>query len=496
VKVQGGLGGAEVSSTMRSNMSETTFASLSIHANTKRAIAEVLGYSHMSAVQAASLPAAIEGFDILARARTGTGKTMAFLIPGIEMLLRGGAARMGSISMLVVSPTRELAIQIAEEAKKLLTFHTFAVQHVIGNTPIGGEQKRLAENRCDILVGTPGRLIDHIERGTVRLGQSKSINLVNMLSKMSYLVLDEADRLLDMGFVNEIKKILAALPKERNTFLFSATVPKEIQGVASIALRKDHMRFIDTIGEDAESTVAAVQQQWAVCSMEDFYATTLMILQQHCQVVDFKIIVFCCTARQTQHMAETFLALGLPALQIHSRMSQPARSKASEAFRKGTSLVLFSSDVTARGLDYPDVTLVLQAGVPSNREQYIHRLGRTGRAGKLGCGVMLLCDFESYFVKDLKDLPLQSIGAVQANPDAVVAINAALKQVDIKLGEMCYSAWLGFYNSQRGVRWSKPELVQHANKWAKVIGLAKQPVLEKKTVGKMGLKGIPGLLVQ
>jgi len=218
----------------------------------------------------------------------------------------------------------------------------------------------------------------------------------------------------------------------------------------------------------------------------------LTLVTEHMREPDFKIIVFCVTARQTQQAAETFQKMGLPALQIHSRMSQSARTKTSEKFRGGTNMIMFSSDVSARGMDYPDVTFVIQVGVPSDKAQYVHRIGRTARAGKSGSGFLLLSDFETYFMNDVKDLPLQR-ATLQITPQQVAAVQQALAQMDPKTGEQAYQAWLGFYNSQKRIRWSKPELVQQANNYAQTIGLSYVPALEKKTVGKMGLKGVPGL---
>lgn len=255
---------------------------------------------------------------------------------------------------------------------------------------------------------------------------------------------------------------------------------------------REGYQYVDTIGEGEQNTLQHVPQMWATCTLAEQYASMLAILVQQQQMPNHKIIVFCVTARQTQHAAETFLAMGMPALQIHSRMSQSARTKCSDKFRLGTNMILFSSDVSARGMDYPDVTFVLQVGVPSDRSQYVHRIGRTARAGKSGSGFLLLCDFESYFINDLKDLPLVR-ERIDIPQQYHAAVQQALTRVDVKSGEQAYQAWLGFYNSQRRVKWSKAELVQQANRYAQIIGLREQPALEKKTVGKMGLKGVPGL---
>jgi len=313
-----------------------------------------------------------------------------------------------------------------------------------------------------------------------------------MASGLRCLILDEADQLLEMGFRKEVEKILGLIPRDRQTLLFSATIPEGIKQICALAMRGDY-QYIDTIGEDAVNTLEHVPQWWQAVKLEEQLPAMLTVIRENSQTPSFKIIVFCVTARQTQQSAEAFCGMGIPALQIHSRMSQPARTKTSEKFRDGTNMILFSSDVSARGMDYPDVTFVLQVGVPSDRAQYIHRLGRTARAGKSGAGYLLLCDFETYFLNLVKDLPLQKAN-LSITPEAFDTVRKGLTKVDNKTSEQAYQAWLGYYNSQGRIRWSKTELVQQANKYAQVgLGLDYQPALEKKTVGKMGLKGVPGI---
>lgn len=348
-----------MSSTLGQYLTDVTFASLNVAEETKRGIIEVLGYTNLSAVQAASLPPAVAGYDLLARAKTGTGKTIAFLVPAIQVLVAARPHR-NDISVLAISPTRELASQISKEASALLKFHPFETQVVVGGTNMKAEQKRLAEQRCDILVATPGRLIDHLTQGEITVGRSR-MDVRAKCARLRCLILDEADQLLEMGFRQEIEKVLALIPKERQTLLFSATVPEGIRQIAGMALRPHAMQYVDTIGEQDQATLAHVEQRWAACSMEDQFATIYTLLQQQCQIPNYKIIVFLVTARQTQHCAEVFAALGVPSLEIHSRKSQSARTKTSEQFRKGSNLVLFSSDVSARGMDYPDITRTTEA---------------------------------------------------------------------------------------------------------------------------------------
>merc|ERR1711871_1230007 len=218
---------------------------------------------------------------------------------------------------------------------------------------------------------------------------------------------------------------------------------------------------------------------------------------------DYKIIVFFTTARLTGFMARLFNEMGVKTLEIHSRKSQSQRSRTADQFRDGCNLILFSSDVSARGMDYPDVTCVLQVGL-TDREQYIHRLGRTARAGKEGHGTLLLAPFEtSSMTKTLSDIPLRTVSLETLRLDGFrSAVDRGLQKVmrdpEFKsLAQSTYAAWLGFYNSNlKNCGWDKPELVRQANLYSKCLGLLEVPFLEKKTVGKMSLRGVPGLMIK
>lgn len=244
-------------------------------------------FTHLTEVQDATLPAVLDGGDVMARAKTGTGKTMAFLIPAIEALCRNPPSK--GISVLILSPTRELASQIAKEAEALLTFHPFKAQVVYGGTNINSERNRL-QGRCDVLVATPGRLIDHLENS----------GLASKLQNIRTLVLDEADQLLEMGFRPAIEKVLGFLPRSRQTLLFSATMPQSVQQVAGLALKQQHA-FIDTIKEEDSATNVQVEQSYALIPMEQQFVSVFTVLRQHAQEMsDHKVIVFFTTARLTQ----------------------------------------------------------------------------------------------------------------------------------------------------------------------------------------------------
>lgn len=346
---------SRTSATTLSQVTGALFASLDIHPATKDALQLDMRYANMTMVQEQTIPVSVTGVDVIAKAKTGTGKTLAFLIPAIEKCVEEPRQK-GAISSLIISPTRELAQQIQEEAEMLANRHSpkLKVMCIVGGTNMNRDLKGF-ENPPDILIATPGRLNDHLENQ----------NLPRMLKKLRCLIFDEADQLLDMGFRPAIQKVMAALPPKatRQTLLFSATLPDDVKAMSELATRPgDQTTFIDTVGEE-ENTHQHVDQEYVVTTIQEQPLELYRVLKEAMAEDDkgFKIIAFFTTARQTQLFAELFNILGFPVLEIHSRLSQPARKRVSDEFRnsKGRS-IMFSSDVSARGLDYPDVTKVIQ----------------------------------------------------------------------------------------------------------------------------------------
>ncbi|XP_021748836.1 DEAD-box ATP-dependent RNA helicase 31-like [Chenopodium quinoa] len=474
-----------------SYLSETRFDQCSISPLSLKAIKDV-GYEKMTMVQAATLPVILKGKDVMAKAKTGTGKTVAFLLPSIETVLKtppaGRDQKKPPILVLVICPTRELATQAAKEAKTLLKYHpSIGAQVVIGGTRLSLEQKHTQTNPCQILVATPGRLIDHMEN---------TAGFATRLRGVKILVLDEADHLLDMGFRKAIEKIIAAVPKERQTLLFSATVSDEVHQICHIALKRDH-QFISTVQEGSEETHAKVSQVHLVAPLENQFPLLYTILKDHISDdVNYKVLVFCTTAMVTAFVADLLGELNLNVREIHSRKPQSYRTKVSDEFRMSKGIILVTSDVSARGVDYPDVTLVIQVGAPSEREQYIHRLGRTGRKGKEGQGILLLAPWEDSFLKSIKDLPITKATPPIVDPDTRKKVERALSKVDMQSKEKAYQAWLGYYNSNKSVGRDKMKLVEVANEFSRSMGLDTPPAIAKITLGKMGLKNVPGLRVK
>ncbi|PKU78888.1 DEAD-box ATP-dependent RNA helicase 31 [Dendrobium catenatum] len=471
-----------------SYLSEARFDQFSLSPLSLKGI-KAVGYERMTVVQEATLPVILKGKDVLAKAKTGTGKTVAFLLPAIEVVAKlpppDRDNRRPPIHVLVICPTRELADQAAAEASKLLRYHaSIGVQVVMGGTRLALEQKRMQANPCQILVATPGRLRDHMEN---------TPGFTSKLSGVKVLVLDEADRLLDMGFRKDIEKIVAELPKQRQTLLFSATVSDEVRQICYIAMKRDN-EFISTVEEGSEETHSQVTQMHLSAPLDKQFSILYGILSDHiAEDVDYKVIVFCTTAMVTKLVADLLAELNLNVREMHSRKPQTYRTRVSKEFKESKGLILVSSDVSARGVDYPDVSLVIQLGVPADRDQYIHRLGRTGRKGKGGKGLLLLAPWEDFFLDNIRDLPIEKAEVPLIDPDTRKKVERALAHVEMKNKERAYQAWLGYYNSIKNVAREKSKLVLLANEFSRSMGLDNPPAIPIIVLRKMGLNNVPGI---
>eukprot|EP01063_Lacrimia_lanifica_P030860 TRINITY_DN4987_c3_g1_i1.p2 TRINITY_DN4987_c3_g1~~TRINITY_DN4987_c3_g1_i1.p2 ORF type:complete len:627 (+),score=279.07 TRINITY_DN4987_c3_g1_i1:161-1882(+) len=486
---------SRTTSTTLSQITSERFADLRVHDLTRRAMAEVLRYETMTQVQAKTIPVSLSGSDILAKAKTGTGKTLAFLLPSLEHALQVPAGqRRGFVTILIISPTRELAQQIADEGKQVMTFmDSMSLMCVYGGTNISTDTRKIRQRVPDVLVGTPGRLNDLFGNHGLR----------ENMARLRCMVFDEADQLLDMGFRPAITEMLKLLPPKttRQTLLFSATMPNDVMHIAKFALR-DGFQHVDCVGKEKD-THQHVDQSVIVHPLKNQFAELAKCIMDgiNDDPQGYKILAFFTTARMTQMAAEVFNGMGIHVLEMHSRKSQSARNKCSEQFRDRSRLIMFSSDVSARGMDYPDVSRVIQIGLPADTAQYTHRLGRTARAGKTGDGLLLLSDFEASFIQGLKQKgDVQQVPAMGPEEAAQIQprIDAALRKLPEVTVSSAYQAWLGYYNSNlRKVGWSKPQLVQRANEWIVDMCLAPDvPMLQAKTVGKMGLRDTPGLRVE
>ncbi|ORZ17035.1 P-loop containing nucleoside triphosphate hydrolase protein [Absidia repens] len=462
----------------------------SINPLTQRSLSKIFKYQDMSVVQAAVLSRLPNENDMFVKAKTGTGKTLAFLVAALETSLAGKSKEdlrhCEGTSILVISPTRELAYQIAEEAKKLTKFYPFGVHCLVGGDSKRRQIQQLERGRCDIVVATPGRLNDMLS--SVR-------HLKRACENLKVLVLDEADQLLDMGFKQELQRILTHLPEKRQTMLYSATISKEIRkNLGDFALSREH-DIIDTVGKDEVNTHMHVKQSALVAPYENQLQHLQNLLETHEAANSGKVIVFLPTTKQTMLYAQLLKYL-LPKRmihEIHSRKSQDQRSRIASRFRKSNDGILVTSDVSARGVDYPGVSLVVQVGVPSTREQYIHRLGRTGRAGREGEGVIVLAPFETEFLKnEISDLPVTKLESSTLDEEKVGvnerAINYAVQSMDEDAIREVYTGYLGYYAS-RMPQLGKPrsQAIQQANQFLEGVGITELPYLSARFKQQLGL---------
>jgi ATP-dependent RNA helicase MSS116 len=464
-----------------------------LHPVILKTIIDDLKFDHMMPVQAATLHDLLANrVDCLAQAKTGTGKTIAFLLPAIQTMINKRRSQDSGISLLVISPTRELAMQIAKEAKQLLqNLPQFnKVSFAIGGTNKDREERDIL-NDCKILIATPGRLNDHLSNEFV----------VDRFRNLDTLVLDEADRLLDMGFMNALKDIIKCLPNkeatQRQGMLFSATIAPHVEKVAHLVLGKGY-KFISTIKEGDLNTHERVPQHLVVVpTFSDVAAAMVGALRSECAIEgasSFKAIVFAPTAALVDLYGEILEQIpGLPKVSVlHSRVSQSKRTNATNAFREADNGVLVATDVVARGMDFPRVTNVFQVGVPQDKESYVHRLGRTARAGAEGRGTFIITEHETFFSQwTLKEIAFEPAQADLTAKDMVLDI-ASKRENNAKT----YQGWLGYYkNYLKQLGWDNVRLVAEGNKFAfEGLGVPEIPGIPKSTIGKMGLRGTKGLI--
>jgi len=337
-----------------------SFSTLNLHASLSRALSD-LGFEKPTAVQAEAIPAGLAGRDVLASASTGSGKTAAFLLPILQRLL---ATPRGTTRALVLTPTRELAAQIADDAHDLARHTRIGIAAVYGGVAMGPQQ-RAFRSGADLIVATPGRLLDHLRSRTARL------------EGLEVLVLDEADRMLDMGFLPDVKRILAALPRRRQTLFFSATLPDPI-----VALAGELLREPATIQLARRGAPAAGIAQSVYPVAQERKAELLASLLEKGEMQD--ALVFTRTKHRADRLAKFLTGRRLDVSRIHGNRSQRQRSEALEGFRSGRYRVLVATDIAARGIDVEELGHVVNFDVPAVPEDYVHRVGRTGRAEATG----------------------------------------------------------------------------------------------------------------
>jgi superfamily II DNA/RNA helicase len=375
-----------------------TFNELKLSEKVLAAI-EAAGYADPTPIQAQAIPFALEGRDVVGIAQTGTGKTASFVLP-LLTLLEKGRARARMPRSLILEPTRELAAQVAEAIETLGAQHKLTVALLIGGVSFDDQEKKL-ERGADILIATPGRLLDHFGRGKL------------LMNAVDYLVIDEADRMLDMGFIPDIERICKLLPPSRQTLFFSATMPPEIQ-----KLTEQFLRNPEQIRVSAPATAAKLITQKLKFSPSDS-KTKRQILRDLMRTESGAVknaIIFCNRKRDVAVLHKSLLKHGFNAGALHGDLDQRQRMATLEAFRKGEILYLAASDVAARGLDIPDVSHVFNFDVPISPEDYVHRIGRTGRAGREGYTAMIVTPKEMKSLKAIESLCKAKIEWLDGEP--------------------------------------------------------------------------------
>ena len=351
----------------------TTFTDLPLSQTTSFGLSSS-HFKTLTDIQQKAIPLALQGRDILGAAKTGSGKTLAFLIPVLENLYRKQWTELDGLGALILSPTRELAIQIFEVLRKIGRYHTFSAGLVIGGKSLQEERERLG--RMNILVCTPGRMLQHMDQTA-----AFEINDLQML------VLDEADRIMDMGFQSTVDAIIEHLPKERQTLLFSATQTKKISDLARLSLRDPE--YVSVHEAASSATPSTLQQNYIVTPLPEKLDTLWSFLRTN---LKSKILVFLSSGKQVRFVYESFRHLqpGIPLLHLHGRQKQTARLDITTKFSATKNSCLFATDVVARGLDFPAVDWVIQLDCPEDADTYIHRVGRTARYESNGRAVLFL----------------------------------------------------------------------------------------------------------
>ncbi|MET4568266.1 DEAD/DEAH box helicase [Rhodanobacter soli] len=394
------------------------FGALALHPDVLRVLADV-GYESPSPIQAATIPPLLEGRDVLGQAQTGTGKTAAFALPILSRI----SPRAGKPQALVLAPTRELAIQVAEAFQRYAAhIPGFQVLPIYGGQSYGPQLHSLKRG-VHVVVGTPGRVIDHLDKGTLDL------------SELKYLVLDEADEMLRMGFIDDVEKVLQATPPQRQVALFSATMPTVIRKIAQRHL-KDPVEVI--IKSSAATTPNIHQRYWFVSGMHKLDAMTRILEAEPFDAM----IIFARTKQATDELAGKLQARGLAAAAINGDIAQPQRERVIQQLKDGKLDILVATDVAARGLDVDRISHVLNYDIPYDTESYVHRIGRTGRAGRSGEAILFVSPRERGMLNAIERATKQPIEQMQL-PSVEVVNDVRIGKFKQRISDMLAQGDLG-----------------------------------------------------
>lgn len=412
------------------------FASLDLSEPTRQALAD-MSFTQMTEVQARTIPALLAGKDVLGAARTGSGKTLAFLIPAVELLHRLKFKPRNGTGVIIVSPTRELALQIFGVAKELLKYHSQTFGIIMGGANRKAEAEKLVKG-CSLIVATPGRLLDHLQN-------TKGFQYNNLKS----LIIDEADRILEVGFEEEMKQIIHILPKERQTMLFSATQTTKVEDLARVSLKRAPL-YINVHENKESATNDGLEQGYVVCDSDRRFLLLFTFLKKNLKK---KVIVFFSSCNSVKYHAELLNFIDVPVLDLHGKQKQNKRTATFFEFMNAESGVLLCTDVAARGLDIPAVDWIVQYDPPDDPREYIHRVGRTARgANGRGRALLFLLPSELGFLRYLKqskvplneyDFPTTKLANVQTQLEKLIDKNYYLN----KSAKEGYRSYLQAYAS-------------------------------------------------
>jgi ATP-independent RNA helicase DbpA len=378
-------------------MPEAPFHSLSLSAGLKKVVAE-MGYERLTPIQARCIPLLLSGKDVIGQSCTGSGKTAAFAIPLLEKM----QTKVRATQALIVCPTRELCQQVAREVRKLGRYHKdLRVVVLSGGHPVYHDRRAL-EHGAQVIVGTPGRLIDHLERGTIDLSLTRAV------------VLDEADRMLDMGFRDKIETILARTPSSRQTVLFSATFPPTIEG-----LSRRYQKMPQRVTVETPATALPPIEQFRVHCRDDEKTGAILAFLRSRRLES--VLVFCNFKFRVDELVQKLNHAGISCDRLHGDLEQVERERVMAKFRNHTTQILVATDVAARGIDVSGLDAVVNFDLPNDPAQYVHRIGRTGRAGATGLAISLVNEVEGPKLKRIeeliqRDLPEKEIASFQSSP--------------------------------------------------------------------------------
>ncbi|XP_076023913.1 ATP-dependent RNA helicase DDX18 [Genypterus blacodes] len=417
---------------------DTSFASLAelVSDSTLKGVKE-MGFEHMTEIQHKSIRPLLEGRDVLAAAKTGSGKTLAFLIPSVELIYKLKFMPRNGTGVVILSPTRELAMQTYGVMKELMTHHVHTFGLVMGGSNRSAEAQKLA-NGVNILVATPGRLLDHLQ------------NTPGFMYKnLQCLIIDEADRILEVGFEEELKQIIKLLPKKRQTMLFSATQTRKVEDLARISLKKEPL-YVGVDDNKDNATVDGLEQGYVVCPSEKRFLLLFTFLKKNRKK---KLMVFFSSCMSVKFHYELLNYIDLPVMAIHGKQKQTKRTTTFFQFCNADSGILLCTDVAARGLDIPEVDWIVQYDPPDDPKEYIHRVGRTARGiNGRGHALLILRPEELGFLRFLKQakVPLSEfefswtkISDIQSQLDKLIEKNYYLH----KSAQEAYKSYVRAYDS-------------------------------------------------